>query len=60
MVREIHKTEREIDLRKQQKEDQGFWVCEKCGTKYYAGINCDTCLRDEFINEMKKLVKKEN
>lgn len=54
-ISEINKGQDVIEERKQQREDLGYWVCDKCETKYFFGHNCDPCMREEFLNEMKKL-----
>jgi hypothetical protein len=54
---EMFKSDHVNEKRKQLIRERGFWICEKCGTKYYAGINCDTCLSEEFIQKLKKVTK---
>lgn len=46
--KELFKSESEIDRRMKLQEEQDFWTCERCGTKYYLGFNCDPCMFDEI------------
>jgi ribosomal protein L37AE/L43A len=54
-ISELHKSKQVIEERKSQIKDNGFWDCDKCGTRYYAGINCDPCMAEEFQKELKDL-----
>lgn len=55
MISEMKITEQQKQQRKQDRENQGFWVCDKCETKYYLGLICDTCLGDELRKSVKGL-----
>ncbi|WP_409276403.1 hypothetical protein V1499_23015 (plasmid) [Neobacillus sp. SCS-31] len=55
MMSELYQTEAQAETRKQLKKSQGYWICDKCGTKYYGGIICDPCLHAEFKAEVMKL-----
>lgn len=51
---EMYISEAEVEQRKRDKKEKGYWICNKCGTKYYLGIACDPCMGKEFIARVKK------
>jgi len=54
-LNELKRNEDVVEQRKRLIATQGHWVCPQCNTKYYSGVNCDTCMYDDLIEELKQI-----
>lgn len=52
MIREICKSEEDIKQREKSLMKRGYWMCDKCLTKYYAGMDCHSCMLKELAWEI--------
>lgn len=54
MIRETRKCKEDITQRENALIQRGYWMCDKCCTKYYAGIDCHPCMLKELAWELYK------
>lgn len=47
-LREVRKSEKDIKQREQAFKERGYWICDKCGRKYYASFDCRPCMLKEL------------
>lgn len=52
MIRETRKYEEDIKQREKSLMQRGYWMCDKCFTKYYAGMDCHSCMLKELAWEL--------
>ncbi|CCF16473.1 hypothetical protein BLGI_4442 [Brevibacillus laterosporus GI-9] len=53
-ISEFNKSVDVVNKRLSLIKEQGYWECDKCGTRYFAGTNCDPCMAAEFRKSLGK------
>lgn len=56
-ISEINKSDEIIKERLLLTKEQGYWECDKCGIRYYAGFNCDPCMAKEYQETVRNPVR---